>query len=370
MTDTTQMDDGPLTDPERETIRAAVAELQEAETLSNRQVARAMGCSPSTLIQVLDGRYTGDQDRWLRQARQWMIDRQQRRDTPQSTYVDTADGRRVLSVCQWAHRMPCIGRVVLPSGHGKTEALREYARRVGDRAIYMQAGEQIQAKTAFIQAMARGMGLQPRKHDRTVALYFAVRDRLARLYAGGERQPVCLLVDEPVTLAPRTLNMLRNLHDDAEVRLAIVLADTDRLAGELHGRSAIKGGYEQLQSRCGAVYEPDALRAESYGTRCAIGLDDVRSVAAAVIESLGGGHLDAAAARYCWELAQRPGGLRNVVWRLRHVAAQAAGKRLTPAWSADELDYVAPLVGADRSNPRARNPFATQTRPAAKLATA
>ena len=366
----TTANDGPLTEAQRNELRGILTDLIDAQGLTVRDVARAVRCSPSVITQIRAGTYGGDEDRYLRAVRDWMAEQHQRATSPDGAYVETADARRVLAVCHRARTMPCMGKVVLESGAGKSAALAEAARRWGDRVVILQAAEAAASKLGLLYALADAVGVRTLAKSTFARLYREVRDRLAGYYAGGRRLPLLVLVDEATTLQPRALNLLRNLHDDEAVRLAVVLADTDRLDGELAGRGGLAGGYEQLRSRLGAVYAPRALRASSYGVRCSVSLDDVRAVAAATIAALGDeAALTADAARALWEMANTPGRLRNVVYRLRtvHDVARVAG--VAPTYSAAELDYVAELVGAERKL-RGRSPFGKRGEPALRAAKA
>ncbi len=332
--------EGELTATERERILKRVVEIQAAEEISDAAVARIIGCGRSTFSQIRRGRYKGDTQRYLRKARQWLEDRDARAATPRTEYVETTVGRLIMTVCRRAWQMPCIGLVITPSGAGKTSALTEFARRRGERAMYIQAGQAASSMLGLIGEIAERLGLATAGARYGVAgLYRMVRQRLAGYYAGGKADPYILLIDEATTLRPSVINMLRNLHDEPCCRAAIVLADTWRLDAELHSKAGMAGGYEQLRSRSGAQYQlrPDVE----------ISAKDVRLVADATLRSIGVSKpLSAAAYKYLHKVAQADGKLRNVAHRI-HAVSDVAPEGTAPSWSVHQLDYVATMVGAE-----------------------
>lgn len=351
--------DGPLTEKDRQQIRTALREIQAAENVPNSVMARILGCSQPLYSQLVKGTYKGDVDRWLARARQWMADRAERAEMPQVTYVETSIGRAIMTVCRRSWAKSRIGRVITPSGCGKTAALVEFARRRGDRALYLSAGECFSSKRALLGEIARQMGMRHARHDKLHELYPRIRDLLAGYYAQGKADPFCLIIDEATTLRADTLNMLRNLSDDPDCRVALVLADTWRLDVELHRPRGIAGGYEQLRSRIGVEFK---MRVDDE-----ISLADVKAVADSILDALGHKRrLRESSYRYLSHVTQIDGKFRNLVHRLEAVCevAEATG---TPAeYSVAQLDYVATLVGHDCQMEHAEPPFGRPARAAAR----
>ena len=331
--------DGPLTAGQREAIRNELRELMATDDrLNARVIARQLGCARSTATQIVNDTYKGDVDRYLRAAGRWMRDRAQRAGAPQADYVRTGVGDAVMAVCKRAADAPCIGQVVTPSGAGKTAALMEFARRRGDRAIYFQAGQCYSTKGGLVMELARRLGISLTTRSTSASLYMEIRDRLADYYAGGKGDPFVILVDEATSLQSAALNTLRNLHDDPSCRTAVVLADTARLSRELTGRNGW-AMYEQLRSRCGAVF---AMAVDEE-----ISPADVKAVADSTLAGLGHkGRPAAASYKYLHKLAQGDGKLRNVVYRLHAVAYVAEQAKGRADYSVAQLDFVADLVGA------------------------
>ena len=87
------------------------------------------------------------------------------------------------------------------------------------------------------------------------------------------------------------------------------------------------------------------------------------AVARSVLAGLGfSGRFSPRAAKFLRNLATADGGLRNVVHRLQTVHDITHRAGVAPTYSALELDFVAPLVGATCTQEHTESPFG---RPAA-----
>lgn len=347
--------EGPLSQQHRDTIRRALNEWMVADSISNAQMGRLMGCSAGLTSQIRAGTYAGDEDRWLRKAHLLLAERAQKQvqGAVASEYVATSIGRHIMTVCERTCAMPCIGKVILPSGAGKTVALREFARRKGDRAVFLQAGTALSTSSGLLRELAQKLHIQAGNRWTVGTLFMSVRDELAKRYGGGvgNVSPMCIIVDEATTLSGDALNLLRNLHDDEQARIAVILADTWRLDGELHSRHGIAGGYEQLRSRFGAVYclKPDAE----------ISLADVKLVTDSLLEGLGykDAKLTPDAYRHLHKLAQGEGKFRNIFHRLHAATAMAESMGAEPTFNVSELDFAGMLCGAECELEHAEAPF-------------
>ncbi len=334
--------EGKLQETERNRILARVDEVRLADGHTHAVIARMIGVGQSIWSQVRSGSYTGNTDRILCLARQWLGMREITHAAPPVPYVATTDGKLIMAVCERALSMPCIAQIMMPSGGGKSSALMHYAQHMGDRCILIQAGEALAGKRALIGEIARRLGYRPVKSERWTEIYDHVRSRLASYYAGGAGVPLMVILDETTSLLPATFNMLRNLHDDMSCRLAVVLADTWAMDDELRceGRRGMKGGYEQLTSRFQAVHR--------VSPRDEVKLDDVKLITNSILKSIGHtGKLHADSYKFLRQVAQAPGRFYKVRARLYAVSSVAESVKATPTFSVRELDYVASLVGGE-----------------------
>jgi len=317
----------------------AVVRVQEAEGLSNRQVARILDCSPAVWSQIRAGKYAGDVAKHLDRARRWLEERAARKEAVALPYAETSIGRAIMAVADRSWKLPCIGRVVTESGAGKSAALAEYARRRGGKVLLLHSGDIVTDKRGLLADLSRRLGVVRRARDTAYDRALAVRDHVARAYQGGKGARLLVLVDEATVLAPSALNLLRGLHDDPACRIGVVLADTARLDVLMRSPHGIVGGNEQLRSRCGAAY--------AHSKDEEISMADVRAVAGVVLADLGADpkRLEAEAWKCLHRLAQKDGRLRNVVYRLTAVRDVAESVGAKAAYSTRELDYAATLVG-------------------------
>ena len=355
----------PLTQQEcKATVREA-REVQAAEGLSNAAIARVIGCSPATWSQIKGGKYKGNTEDFCREIRSWLGRRAVANETPPVQFVRTSVSDEIWDVCDRAWRAPTIARVVTRSGMGKTCALVEYARKFGAGCAYVYAGQMMSSPGPLLAELARKLNVSaPAANPIPATLYRVVRERLAGMYSGGAAASPLILIDEATTLQARALNALRNLHDEPSCRAAIVLADTYRLEVELKSRrrEALAGGYEQLASRSnGAVYR---LGADEPVVQA-----DVTAVARSVLAGLGfSGRLSPRSAKFLRTIAEADGGLRNVANRLQVVCDVARQIGCAPTYSVLELDYVAPLVGANCTQEHPDSPFGAPEAAAARRA--
>jgi hypothetical protein len=331
---------GPMTADEREVARAAASEWQAAHGLSNKEVGGIIGCSAALWSQIKNsnGIYAGEAaDRYLRVAIEAMREHEIRKPKPEGEFVETRLARQVLMVCEMARTCESIGLIVAPSGMGKSAALMQHVQARQPRACYINGGQAVRDPRALMHELSRktraGHG------HRSVARHFEeIRDILATYRAGGKADPFVIVIDEAQALSPRSLDLLRNLHDDGDARPCLILAGTWSLDDELNRRDRLAGGYEQIRSRS----QTQLRIAEG----AQVDAEDVRRIAEATVASLGWtGTLSDGALRMLTDLAGKPGHLRNVVVRLRTVQQWAELSYIEPTFDIYQIDYVAPMNG-------------------------
>jgi DNA transposition AAA+ family ATPase len=351
--------EGYLNPAKRKNIVETFEQVRVSSNMNQDRAAAILGCSKSVYSQIVNDKYPGDRDRYIIAMRTYLLERQAKADTPVLPFVGTSIARSIIAACQRAWAMPCIAKIIAPSGAGKTAALAEFKRMRGDRCVWVQAGQANSGVRGVVHELARSLQVQRALSADTSELVIAIRDRLAQLSDGGRTMIVG--VDEATTLTPKAINVLRNLHDDPLCRVGLVLADTWRLDGELASRKGIAGGYEQLRSRFGAVYQ---LRPDD-----AISRRDVELIAESVLEQLGHtAKLSGSALTALVEMANSDGRLRNVVYRLWAVRDIYKAQNATPVYTAESLDIAAPLVGEVRRRKYDRLPGLEPEKDSIKLA--
>ena len=225
-----------------EDIRRELKDFMEARGLSLRAVSRAVGFAPSTLSPWLNGTY-GAINTTIDDNVRGFIDRQ-REITRFFPFVMTSVAKRVFEVARIAHLDAEAGVCYGPSGVGKTEAVKEYARRNTD-TILVEADLGHTAKALFSEIHQK-LGM-----DGFGTVHGMFEDIVARLRGSGR----LIIVDEAEHLPYKALELVRRVHDKAAT--GILLSGMPRLIHNLRGR---RGEYAQLYSRIGIAVRLDALR--------------------------------------------------------------------------------------------------------------
>jgi len=343
---------GLLSVGECERIRHGIREVQAVDKISDAKMSRALGVSQATFSQVMNGKYVGDTQKYLKEMREWL---QNRRDTirlPDKPFVSTSVARRIIATCEMAADLPCIGMIQTPSGWGKSAALVKVQRSMGrSGAVYISAGETCRLKKDLLLELARCLGVTVENAKLTQEIYNGIRRHLAGRADANRGRSYLIIIDEATTLKPDTINMLRNLHDDETCHPAIILADTvARMDSAFRGRHAILGGNEQILSRAKAKYlitGADEMPRE-----------DVEAVAKSRLASLGVKvQLTKNAVAYLHGLAARPGALRNVTSRLETVYYYAARRNVQPDYTVAQMDYIGGIAGEEFQMEHTMNPF-------------
>ena len=346
-----------MSDAERAETLRKMLEVQVAENLGGRAIAKILGCSDALWSQLRNGKYPGDSDKFLLRGRQWLA----ARDAAGSTikpgdYVETEIGQSIQTVCARAWRTATMARIVLPSGAGKTAALMHIKRTFGRRVVYLQAHMSGANKAGIMRSLARASGIKLSEGWPADRIFDQVRQLYTSWRESDSTLPPLILVDEATALPAKCLNYLRQLHDDPEIGAAVVLVDTARLDDQLAlGDRKLAGGFEQISSRLAYSYPPAGLDISDLITA-----QDVQAVAIAAIEANGfepPARLHKETMRFLHQLATTRGALRNVVNRIRAVADLARDLGCQPAWSVAELDYAAKLTGGISKMPHKVPPF-------------
>lgn len=215
----------------REKLKAFIDDTGQAASA----VARAIGIAPSTLSQYLAGTYKGNVAR-IDEAVESFLQRQaekQRQPRRRVPFVETTPVRKVFEVARICHMEGCIGVVYGDAGLGKTTAVKEYAA-ANSGVILIEADLGYTAKVLF-EELHRALGMDGRG-----TIHAMMTDVVAKL-RGTER---LIIVDEAEHLPYRALELLRRVHDKADV--GILLCGMPRLVSNLRGK---RGEYAQLYSR-------------------------------------------------------------------------------------------------------------------------
>lgn len=237
----------------------------QAHSLSQKNVAKAIGENQGGLNQWLQGKYTGNSDKFDL-AVQAYLEREMGKlaiSKLEEVLVKTETTKRILFHAQSVHESLDNGLLYGNAGVGKTTALKYYAQTHPD--VILIEGMPTYTPAVVIKTIAKRVGvpIAGSLNDMNEAI-------LERLIGSGRM----IIVDEAENLSTRALEILRRLHDIAKVGL--LLAGTPRLLVNLMGRH---GELAQLHSRVGKTLQlPERVADEELVQIARVTLSDVSDV--------------------------------------------------------------------------------------------
>lgn len=303
-----------------ERVRSQLRQYLEVTSRPRADASRAIGVSDSVISQWLNGKYLGDNLRVAHSIDAWLQVEARRLGLPnEPVFVETRNAREILTVLRMCHELCDMGMIYGAAGSGKTRTAGQYQRDRGETVVRVTADHAIRAPYAFVAQVATVLGTT--KTTRFLELRDGVIKKLAR---SGR----LLIVDEAQKLTYNAIEMVRAIHDAAEVGV-VFLGDEVLWHTITAGRS--RAEYERLLSRIG------------FRRAIAPGLEpgDVAKIA---IQYLG--HTDEECIRFLAAKAGGVGGVRSVVKHCEraYFVAQAEGRsRVT----VDDLHAAAALRGDD-----------------------
>lgn len=275
--------------------------LLEQSIVTQAQIAKEIGVSPSTVNQLLNGNYKADPAPMLQKLANWLTARDQRADAPRDPgFVMTETAKQIIADMNYALATESIVIIHGISGVGKTTALREFQRTNNNVwVITTSPSRSTMTECMYELAMELGMENAPRLRG---PLARALRRRL--LNTKG-----LIVVDEADHLDRPTLEELRILVE--EVGIGMVLVGNSRVYTQLTGGQRSED-FARLYSR---VAKKRALTKAKKA--------DVMAVASAW-------NIEGAVERdLLVRISERPGALRLVSKNLKLAMACSCGEPLT-----------------------------------------
>jgi DNA transposition AAA+ family ATPase len=284
-------------------IIARAKGLLDSSMVTQTQMAKEIGVSPSTINQLLGGTYKADPSTMLQKLANWLTARQTRANAPRDPgFVQTETAKQIMADMAYALATQSIVIIHGVSGVGKTTALREFARHNNNCwVITTSPSRATMTECMYELAMELGMENAPRLRG---PLARALRRRL--LNTRG-----LIVVDEADHLDRATLEELRILVE--EVEIGMVLVGNSRVYTQLTGGQRSED-FARLYSRVAKK------RAITQAKKA-----DVMAVASAW-------KIDGPAERnLLLQISARPGALRLVSKNLRLAVMYSGGEPLTEA---------------------------------------
>lgn len=230
--------------PETITLRDRVTEFCRQEKLSQTELARMVGVSPTVVSEVLAEKYAGDAAAVQAKLENVIELASARRLNPSGReFVTTGVAREIFAVLKSMTTVPDmhLAAITGPSGLGKTMALKAALAAEFRTGIYVQANDSCRIPSTLYRALllaAKVRGL----HDK---LNPARAFELLETKLSNSRR--LIVIDEAENLRMDAINGLRQLHDATGCPVVLVgrppLISTlrrsvkdDRIGGSLLGR--------------------------------------------------------------------------------------------------------------------------------------
>ena len=219
-------------------LREKLSETLKKRGYSQERAARSMGVSGGALSAWIAGKYTGDNEKLNEAVLGYLkleTERQQKRKKG-IAFVKTAVSEEIFRVARICHTESELGVACGPSGIGKTIAVKEYASRNRD-VLLIEGDPGYTAKDVFAEIMKK-LGEYPASINvmKTMAI--------SRLKDSGR----LIIVDEAENLPLRAIDLLRRVHDKAEI--GILFVGLNRLYEGLISR---RTAFSYVLSRIGVV---------------------------------------------------------------------------------------------------------------------
>lgn len=226
--------------------------LMDSKGYQQKQVAQLLGVSVATVSLYLKGEYNGNVSDIDRKVEE-LIERDKAKVVEakyNAAFVPTLAARRGMEVMAFAHVEGEINVIYGSAGLGKTQMLKEYARR-NSSAVLIEVDPSCTPKV-LLRKIAEAVGANARGVNNELL------DSIVSKLKGSER---LLMIDEAELLSTRSLEFIRRIHDLTGV--GVVLAGMPRLLINLKGKN---NELAQLYSRVGFACDlGNALSEEDLG---------------------------------------------------------------------------------------------------------
>jgi len=219
---------------EQTTMAGKLRTFMECHALSQAQIARSVGTSPSALSQIISGTYAGNVEALNKRLGAYMDNyKHKKADISALAFIKTADVKGVYFTIDEAIIDRELSLIVGASGCGKTTAVKNYCKEHPE-AILLEAIPGMTILSA-LSLICKKLNIQPlRKADEMV---LQISDQL-------RRSDKILIIDEAENLTTATLESIRRIWDLCCV--PTVLCGTYALIKNLKGRS---GDLQQIENR-------------------------------------------------------------------------------------------------------------------------
>jgi hypothetical protein len=181
--------------------------------ISNAAVAKAIGKSPATVSQFVNGKYEGDVPKLARELRAWMDQDLKRRRAPSyEGFVLTSVAKRIISALQFAAKTSGIAIIYGPAGIGKTMTITAYqATQPGSICLRVKVGAS--SARGFLSMLCDELRVGRTQWIRPMI------DRASEKLKDSGRM---IMIDEAHRLGYDALEAVRDIHDITGCPIALL----------------------------------------------------------------------------------------------------------------------------------------------------
>lgn len=303
-----------MTHEQVDSVRQRLAAHLEAYGCSQRQAAKEMGVSATTISFFLKGTYQGDNAETAQKAEQFIRMDTVRRSVKQipDICLTVHNTESILQKCEIAHMNNEVVLIYGPAGCGKTTALQYYAEH-NNGVVYVEADATTNSPRCILQLLLEKMGESPAGTTNSM-----MRRMIARLHNTNQ----LVIIDEAQHLTERAFDTVRALNDKAHVGL--VYAGNPSILQRMYGKR--QSDFDQVYSRI--VYKCPLKNVYT--------LEDIRAIYA-------GHDISPECLKYLYAIARRKGGLRLMTHQCK--IAENIAASLKERLSMEHMEAAAGMMG-------------------------
>ncbi len=204
---------------------------------SRANLARSAGINPSTLTEVLKNNYKGKTDEMLSKIEDVIQNREDKRaitfKAPE--LVQTTISRQIKNALRDASTVSIPRMLVLygNSGIGKTRTITQWTED-NSTAILVEVSPDF-TFGSMLQEIAQEIGVH------STGKHYEIRKRIVNKLKNSNK---VLIIDEAEYLTPKSLDILRRIHDKAQIPVVLV-----GMPALYHNIKSLRKGFEQIANR-------------------------------------------------------------------------------------------------------------------------
>lgn len=207
----------------------------EASGDSQSATAKKIGISPAALSQLLKGKYPNPQTLESKIREFLDITQQTEMIAKKPDFVLTSISKEVMDTISYCHIQKALGLIYGDAGIGKSEGIKQYEKDHGETLV-IRVSKAFSREKSLLKIIARKVKVSENK--KIEDMYMDIVDKLE----GSEK---VLIIDEAQRLPHSSIELLRDLHDDAGI--GVVFIGNHQVYSKMHGKG--EAAFAQIFSR-------------------------------------------------------------------------------------------------------------------------